>query len=149
VYIPVITEVEEAMRYVKAQKLKEKRREEDEKKLFGDSDNSGDVVDVDNDKEEGGAKSVNNENGEKKKAAVKEDVEMESAEDIVEDTRWDWTDSGQVGEFVSYEYLRSLLQSLLGLVLTSPSLFPHLSSLSSSPKNQHSRCRCPLVGEGG
>jgi hypothetical protein len=87
--------VEEAMRYVKAQKLKEKQREEDEKKLFGD-----DVDEQPKQQAEGeGEKQGKDENAKPK--AKQEDVEMEQEvgdEEIVEDTLWDWNDQNQVGE---------------------------------------------------
>jgi hypothetical protein len=115
--------VEEAMRYVKAQKLKEKQREEDEKKLFGEGDPDPDcgVIHIDSGEEQGEVKSaVKNGKGEKKKAVMKEDVEMEPAEDIVEDTLWDWTDSNQVGEFHVHIHMKmSLLKSILFSVLYS------------------------------
>eukprot|EP00804_Cyclotella_cryptica_P020802 CCRYP_019247-RA/>CCRYP_019247-RA protein AED:0.13 eAED:0.13 QI:481/1/1/1/1/1/5/149/1185 len=90
------TAMEEAMKYVKAQKLKEKKREEDEKKLFGEDEN-----------EEKEAKSIittkSSGNGLKENGfaaeEIEEDAEMEGhgmEEEVLEDDLWDWTDQDQV-----------------------------------------------------
>ena len=85
--------VEEAMRYVKAQKLKDKQREEDEKKLFGDGGGSAADSVVHDEKKEG---KVNKET----KEVLDEEILEE--EEIEEDDLWDWTDQDQVGELLTF-----------------------------------------------
>ena len=87
--------VEEAMRYVKAQKLKDKQREEDEKKLFGDGGGSA-ADDVVHEKKEGEG------NVSKDTKEVLDDEEILEEEEIEEDDLWDWTDQDQVGELLTF-----------------------------------------------
>jgi hypothetical protein len=90
--------VEEAMRYVKAQKLKDKQREEDEKKLFGDGGGSATDSVVHDEKK----------HDEKKEGKVSKDTkevieeEIFEEEEIEEDELWDWTDQDQVGELLTF-----------------------------------------------
>lgn len=96
---PLSFVVEEAARFRAREKAKEKQREEDEKKLFGDE------IDVDAQQPEVVTNGETKKNGadeadEQTPAAKTEDVTMKESiqEEIVEDTRWDWTDSNQVSK---------------------------------------------------
>ncbi|KAL7554833.1 hypothetical protein ACHAWF_018375 [Thalassiosira exigua] len=87
------TAMEEASKYTKALKLKEKQREEDEKKLFG---SAADVI-ADNDEK---AKDVSEKDEE---AVVIDDKDAEDdnkmvvdSDAVVDDDLWKWTDADQV-----------------------------------------------------
>lgn len=97
--------MEEATKFRDREKKKEKQRELDEKKLFGD-----DTVDVEAQQPEAVTNGNNRDVADKAKdqitAAKTNDVTMEESiqEEIVEDTQWDWTDSNQVGEFMQFSH---------------------------------------------
>jgi len=96
------TAMEEATKYHKALKLKEKQREEDEKKLFGEPD---DVINGKNDGEKANdaimkeADVIVIDEPKENPVVEKTDDKMavdDSETEVVEDHRWKWTDADQV-----------------------------------------------------
>ena len=94
--------VEEAMRFVKAERLKEKQREEDEKKLFGDAEGeeeSSKTKKVDPEKKEQEGTTTQKEDETTKRANeanAKKSSKEEIEEEITQDTHWNWDDTTQV-----------------------------------------------------
>ena len=104
----------EAKKYCKAEKLKAKKRAEDERKLFGDSSTEKDTTAVEtiNEEEEGNAALEESDVGTKNDSidinsntnavkcgiAIDDDFEEEKEEEslVVEDTTQNWTDTDQV-----------------------------------------------------
>lgn len=91
--------VEEAMKYVMAQKLKEKKREEDEKKLFDEEENEQTEAksQTSTKNQDSGLKETGFETEESKMDAEMDEHGTE--EEVVEDDLWDWTDQDQVSKF--------------------------------------------------
>ena len=97
--------VEEATKYTKRLKAKEKQREEDEKKLFGSPDDDDDAAAGEKNDEEividGKPKANNVASGKSNGSAMDIDSKEDSV-DVVDDSRWKWSDADQV-EFRNVE----------------------------------------------
>jgi hypothetical protein len=134
--------VEEAMKFVKRQKLKAKQCEEDEKKLFGDAD----TID---EKQLTTEKEANKESTETATTTTtaewtKEKLPMVQ-EEIIEDNFWDWKDHNQVGTF----YIKFFISNYSMYEYCPTFCMYRRCSVPTRTKNQYPRCRCIIACQRG